>query len=137
MKIPIRDKLLFLEAVFLDLIFRMIILFIPLKYYAFLIGKQGEKTSASEELLINNEIKSVLRASKRAFRVSLWESVCFDKALTVKHMLKRRGIQTTIYFGLQKDGKNMLNAHAWLRYGKYIIAGRVGMEKFTVVSFFS
>lgn len=136
-KIPFRDKLLFLEAVLLDFFFRILIITFPLKYYAFLLGKQGIKSSDDEDLLIDDRIKSVLRASKRAFRESLWDSVCFDKALTVKRMLKRRGVHTTIYFGLMKDETNMLKAHAWLRYGKYIITGRAGMEKFTVVSFFS
>jgi uncharacterized alpha/beta hydrolase family protein len=129
--------MLFFEALVLDFLFRMMIITFPLKYYSFLLGNQSEQSSDSEDLQIDDKVKSVLRASKRAFRESLWESVCFDKALTVKNMLSRRGVKTTIYFGLQKDEKKMLKAHAWLRYGKYIITGRAGMDKFKVVSYFS
>lgn len=136
-KLPMIDKLLFAEAIFLDMVFRFVILTFPLKYYAFLLGKQGIASPETEELIINDKIKSVMKAAKRAFRESQWDSVCFDKALTVKIMLKRRNISSTIYFGLMKEDKNMMKAHAWLRYGKYILTGKAGMHQFKVVSFFT
>ncbi len=84
-----------------------------------------------------NIIMKVNRAANRAFRESPWESKCYDKALTVKWMLGRRKIKSTIYFGVAKDNDQKMKAHAWLRSGNRIVTGREGMRQFTVVEYFS
>jgi hypothetical protein len=108
-----------------------------MKYYKSLLGMDGIESEKIQIEEFDNIIKDILRAARRAFREAIWDSNCFDKALTVKYMLSRRKIRTTIYFGAAMNGKSLIKAHAWLRYGDKIITGNNGIGKFAVVSFFS
>jgi len=49
-------------------------------------------------------------------------------------MCKCRKLPSTIYFGLSKNEKDNLIAHAWLRLGSRIITGKHGHEQYTVVA---
>jgi hypothetical protein len=42
-----------------------------------------------------------------------WRSMCLEKALAGRWMLRRRGIASTMYVGMAKDGDAFV-AHAWL-----------------------
>jgi hypothetical protein len=50
---------------------------------------------------------------ERVARTTWWRSMCLEKALAGKWMLRRRGIASTMYVGVAKrDGE--IIAHAWL-----------------------
>ena len=65
-----------------------------------------------------------------------WESKCLVQALTAQRMLKSKGISTTIYLGVRKEG-NEMKAHAWLRCGEYYVTGGAIREQYTVVAKFA
>jgi len=48
-----------------------------------------------------------------AARTTWWRSMCLEKALAGKWMLRRRGISSTMYVGVAKRGTEFI-AHAWL-----------------------
>jgi hypothetical protein len=50
---------------------------------------------------------------ERAARHTWWRSMCLEKALAGRWMLRRRGIPSTMYVGMAKRGGNFI-AHAWL-----------------------
>ena len=50
---------------------------------------------------------------ERAARVTWWRSMCLEKALAGKWMLPRRGIASTMYVGMARQGEAFV-AHAWL-----------------------
>jgi transglutaminase superfamily protein len=50
---------------------------------------------------------------ERAARTTWWRSMCLEKALAGKWMLRRRGIASTMYVGVAKHGTEFI-AHAWL-----------------------
>jgi hypothetical protein len=50
---------------------------------------------------------------ERAARTTWWRSMCLEKALAGKWMLRRRGIASTMYMGVAKRGTEFV-AHAWL-----------------------
>ncbi len=50
---------------------------------------------------------------ERAARTTWWRSMCLEKALAGKWMLRRRGIASTMYVGVAKRGTEFV-AHAWL-----------------------
>lgn len=50
---------------------------------------------------------------ERAARTTWWRSMCLEKALAGKWMLRRRGIPSTMYVGMAKRGDEFI-AHAWL-----------------------
>ena len=50
---------------------------------------------------------------ERAARITLWRSMCLEKALAGRWMLRRRGIDNTMYVGMARQGQTFV-AHAWL-----------------------
>lgn len=50
---------------------------------------------------------------ERAGRHTWWRSMCLEKALAGRWMLRRRGISSTMYVGMAKRDGNFI-AHAWL-----------------------
>ena len=65
-----------------------------------------------------------------------WASRSHFCAIAARAMLGRRGVPGTIYFGLRRDAGE-LEAHAWLRTGRYVVTGAAGMSAFTVVGTFA
>jgi hypothetical protein len=58
----------------------------------------------------------------RTARITWWRSLCLEQALAGKWMLRRRGIASTIYLGIAKDGGHFA-AHAWLVGEGEIVTG--------------
>lgn len=71
----------------------------------------------------------------RASRFTIYKSKCYDQALAGKMMLKRRGVSSTLYFGLSKVDTE-LTAHAWLRTGDRVITGRSEMKNYTSIAWY-
>ncbi len=51
-----------------------------------------------------------------------FRAMCLEKALAGQWMLRRRGIRTTLFLGMAKEGSTYL-AHAWLRCNGATITG--------------
>jgi hypothetical protein len=66
-----------------------------------------------------------------------WNCTCLVQAMAGKAMLKRRGVPSTLYLGVAKDGETRLQAHAWLRCGARILTGWQEMERFKVIGTFA
>ena len=86
---------------------------------------------------INEKVKEIGREIKKASLYTPFRSLCFEQALTVKLMLKKRKIPATIYLGVAKEEDTKLHAHAWTRAGNYIVSGKREKDLFKVVSSFS
>ncbi len=82
-------------------------------------------------------VQQVVKSIQRTVRYTPWKTSCFAKAISAKDILKRKGIKSTLYLGVGKDGLNKLTAHAWLRCGSVIVTGKEEMHRFTVVAFFT
>jgi hypothetical protein len=82
----------------------------------------------------NNFSNQIEKAIQRASHYSIHSSKCYDQALAGKLMCKFRKLPSAIYFGLSKNEKDNLIAHAWLRLGSRIITGKHGHEQYTVVA---
>jgi hypothetical protein len=131
------DWQLFFKAVLWTGIARILIVFIPLKRFAFILGthmKETPATAADENLDL---LKAVGTAISRASRYVPWRCKCYEQAIAAKIILRGYGIGTTLYYGVAKDHENNLIAHAWVRCGEYIVTGRPGMKRFTVVGTFA
>ena len=129
----IKEYLLFVESWFLLSLSRLMILFFHFKFIASKIG--DPQTETSSEIDVDSIVADIQIAVARGVKYSFFNSKCYDQALATTFMLKRRGISSTIYFGLNKDG-SQLSAHAWVRCGQLIVSGSRGYEKFTPVAWF-
>lgn len=129
--------MLLMEAFLFLGIARLLMLYIPFKRLAKMMGTHGYETSCEaqpESISMKRQLKhAVFRARSRAW----WKSECLVRALALGWMLRRRKIPYTIYLGVGKDEKDQMIAHAWIRSGHYWMSGEEQREKFTVVSIFS
>jgi hypothetical protein len=62
-------------------------------------------------------------AVEAAARRLPWRPVCFPKGLVAQLMLRRRGVASTLYFGVGQDPVDGLTAHVWVRNGAQDVIG--------------
>ncbi len=69
-----------------------------------------------------------------------WQINCLPQAITVKRILRKNKIKSTLYLGLRKSENpanlDALSAHPWLRSGKFYVTGGRGEDTHTVVAAF-
>jgi hypothetical protein len=68
-----------------------------------------------------------------AARRTPWRSECLEQAIAAKAMLKRRGIEGTLYLGVAQHPSE---AHAWLRVGDRNVTGGTDVGRYAVVASF-
>jgi len=122
---------MFGEAWILLHVSRLAILLLPFRWLAPLMGREREE--AIEDSCDQPDVLEIKLAIDRAARRTLFNSRCFDQALTAASMLRRRKKSATLFLGVsQQDGK--LSAHAWVSAGKSIITGSRGIHGHTPVA---
>lgn len=64
--------------------------------------------------------------------------VCLPQAIAAQSMLRRRGLPTTLYFGvaLQREKSISIGSHAWLRTGDKIVTGEEQIRGRPAVAWF-
>jgi hypothetical protein len=135
-RLPSRDKFLFFETGFILFISRLLVFLFPFKTLAKLLGKHMEESPQHISYDQREKSRKVGRSIKKISLYAPFRSMCFEQAMTCKFMLNRRGISSTIYFGVAKDQNQKLRAHAWTRSANLILTGAKGRHLFNVVSTF-
>jgi hypothetical protein len=134
--IPPDERKLFLQSLRLLIYWKLVTIFLPMRIYRVWLGREQEESNA-ERLYPLPYIQSFIRSMKRAIRILPFKPKCLTEAIAAKQLLQKHGITSTLYLGVAKKGNSSIIAHAWLRCGENIITGRKGMNKFTVVAFFT
>lgn len=87
-----------------------------------------------------HNIESVRRAEMTARMVDIaakhgfFRTDCLKKSLVTWWLLGRKGIESEIIFGIQKEEQDLLHAHAWVEYkGVPLGESRDAIQQFTVV----
>jgi hypothetical protein len=136
LRLPWRDRGLLAEAAGWLLVAWLALLLVPFLRLAPWLGQtRGESPEVNrrEHQLCARVGWAVRTASRR----TPWETKCFAEAIAGKAMLKRRGVDSTLYLGLRKDDGCELQAHAWLHCGARVITGGHASGGFTVVAKFA
>lgn len=127
---------MFLEALVLLGVFRMLILTMPFKRIAPLLGEDQQETAVSNDGLDLKLVRQISSAVQTMSKYTFWDSKCLVQAYTAQTMLKRRNLPATVYLGVAKDDHNKLKAHAWVRCGTIYVTGGNGHKLFTVTNKF-
>ena len=65
-----------------------------------------------------------------------WRALCFERALALRTLLRRRGIASVLHYGIGHHGDEALNAHVWLSVaGEIVIGGEAAGGVTRVASF--
>src|ERR1700742_1491373 len=111
--LPWHVKRLFAEALFTTAYVKITLLFLPFRKVVKWLGVRKEEHTIDKQPQNISLVKKISFAIKLCDRYAPWPTECYTRSLTAKIMLKRRHLQSTLYFGLCKDEQNKLKGHAW------------------------
>jgi len=134
---PLAEQLFYSEVIFWLALSRIVILTLPFKWIVPLLGQHMASTNEASSKITRQKSIRIARAIRTISEHMPWECKCLVQAMSGKIMLGNRKIATTLYLGVSKKENGDLNAHAWLRMGKFVILGGGGLERFAVVSTFA
>jgi hypothetical protein len=136
-RIPRFRRRLLWEALTALAIARIAMALVPFRRIAAWMGTPGAETPATatvSEVCIAQEIGWAVGALAR--RVP-WDGRCLAQALAATGMLRRRGLEGTVSFGVCRGGATELSAHAWLRFGSCMVTGGPGHQRFNTFTTFA
>ncbi|MFZ5624935.1 MAG: lasso peptide biosynthesis B2 protein [Gemmatimonadota bacterium] len=107
----------------------------PFARLARYVGRHMVQSPARPDRATRDQARQIRWAIATAARQLPWKPVCLPQALAAQWMLRRVGIPSTLYFGI--DPARGYDAHAWVRAGQVIVAGGPVRRGFTVVSSFA
>jgi len=66
-----------------------------------------------------------------------WDGRCLAQALAAAAMLRRRGVEGTVTFGVREEQASQFTAHAWLRVGSHVVTGAAGHHGYKAFTTFA
>jgi hypothetical protein len=115
------DCSMLVEAAVNVLVYRLIVIFLPLRHYASQASAASGGCSAPAELA-----RRIGWSVQVAARHMPCAAACLPQALAARQMLARRGYATTLRLGVRLVGPS-LHAHAWLQSGNTTVIGEAGV----------
>jgi len=112
-RLPGRERMLFLEALSLHLWVGLLLKVVPFRW----IPRLFVSPQSSVHSLQSGDIELIRTAVQRAGKVSPWRNRCLVSSLAGRCMLRRRKISSQLSLGVAKDPEGKTVAHAWLKSG--------------------
>ena len=81
-------------------------------------------------------IHDVRWAVETAARNVPWRAMCIQQGLALQWMLRRRGIDARLHYGIAHDEISELQAHVWVAVGDSVVVGGAEASRFTRVAIF-
>ena len=78
-------------------------------------------------------VRRVRFAIARAARNLPTDPNCLPQALAARRMLARRGIESTLFIGAERDGKGKAHFHAWLKVGSEWVTGLCDEDRYALL----
>jgi len=123
------------EAMVLVVLAAPLVRFTPFRYIgriASLPIRRAVTDPARQDVLIERVAWAVSRAAKR----SKLRAVCIERGITAQIMLRRRGIDSTLYFGAAPNTPTGLGAHVWVVANDLdVCGGEVAKDYATLAAF--
>jgi len=118
---------------------RLTVIAIPFRFYSRFLGHHyGAAAFCVCANLQQQQLAATLgRIIRHAARFTPWRSKCLEQALVAKLFCHHYRLPNVICFGLQKDDKGQMCAHAWTSVGAIAITGGVANTHYTPVSVFA
>jgi hypothetical protein len=126
-------KRILIEAAVTLMLVRAQIRFVPFSRYSKHLGKYMVESAPEADEQAYLLAKRITWAVEKWIRLIPLKNECLLKAVTVKYMLRRRKIGSTLNLGVKKGPGRDLSAHAWLRCGSQIVTGEENYSLFEAV----
>ncbi len=133
---PDRRRLLW-EALASLAMARVAMTCVPFRRIARWLGTPGAKSPESAAPEATHTAEAVGWAVRVLGARVPWDGRCLAQALAATSMLRRRGLEGTVSFGVSQGESADFDAHAWLRLGSLIVTGGPGHERFKTFTTFS
>ena len=135
------DLLLAAEALALLVFFRVCLAAVPVRRiigtitrgHAEMGGREAEAKASADGGASSAIARRVRWAVSGAARHSVVEFVCFPQTLAGYTMLRRRGVASTMVYGVARSPEGELQAHTWLTVGDRTVLGGEEAAEFTAV----
>ena len=125
------------EALIALLIARGAMAFLPFRRIAAWLGTPGAEAPATATAEAIHSAQEVGWAVGVVARRVPWDGRCLAQALAAMGMLRRRGLEGTVFFGASKSESAGFDAHAWLRLGSCVVTGGSGHQRFKAFTTFA
>lgn len=125
------------EAIAALAIARVALACVPFSRIAAWLGTAGAESPATVTPEQAQAAEAVGWAVSALARRVPWDGRCFAQALAASAMLRRRGVDGTVSFGVCEGASAGFEAHAWLRVGTRMVTGGDGYERFKAFTTFS
>jgi hypothetical protein len=63
-----------------------------------------------------------------------WRAMCIQQGLALQWMLRRRGVDARLHYGIAKDEIGELQAHVWVAAGGSVVIGGAEAPRFKCVA---
>jgi hypothetical protein len=126
------EKQLFFEALWWQYYTRFLLIFIPfrriLKHFSGPEpGRDLPRAKSRGESPLET-LENIKTATARANLLALWKNRCLVQSLAARRMLSRRGIASTLHFGMTAVQHQNPTAHAWLTVGDFEVVNKGTVE---------
>ncbi|WP_421697940.1 lasso peptide biosynthesis B2 protein [Ancylobacter sp.] len=129
-----RDRALLAEALLVISLARLALVTLPFRHVVRLAAtRPATLTAGDPQAQIIGRTRWAVRAVAR--RVP-FRAMCLEQGLTARVLLRRRGVATTLHYGVAKDRDGRLSAHLWVRAGALDVIGTENADQFTLVATF-
>lgn len=129
-----RDRALAVEAAIMLALASLLLAVLPFRHVARWLGRLDREKGIQKGPA---SLLPIGQAVERAARHLPWQPLCLPQAMAARAMLWRRGIASTLHFGMKLDGPDRtMRAHAWLTVGTTGVVGGAIADEFTVLARF-
>lgn len=116
------ERKLFFEALFSQYWCRLLLWILPFRR----IVKRYPNPETTAKTADASLLESIRAAIAQANLLALWKNRCLVQSLAARRMLSRRGIASTLSFGVTLDENKKVIAHAWIKVDHLEIVARGG-----------
>lgn len=116
---------------------RIAMAFLPFRRVAAWLGTPGAQSPAVVRPEEARKAEFIGWAVSALGRRVPWDGRCLAQALAATAMLRRRGVEGTVSFGVREGESAGFEAHAWLRVGQRVITGGGVHERFKAFTTFA
>ena len=132
---PPADIALAAEAGCMLVFFRIVLSFFPVQKLTAWMKRREPKMPAPSAQMAAETMRRVEWSIEAVVRHAPFTFVCFPQCLAAYFMLRRRRIESKLFYGVTRDD-NQLKAHTWIKVGDRTLVGGDIESHFTVLATF-